>query len=167
MNALADETVGDYLNDHFVSAAQKVGTFQLVKDAKVGGNVASYFCLLKDDVLHVIHCVPGPVDAKTFLAEARFAVELHNQATLVGMRSWHKYGVAVQNGFRDRAFGGTATTRPVNAFRPSPVIGDGTPQGDVNAYLAKTTLPTLVEFYPHVWKSVLRERLSAAPVVVR
>jgi len=30
VNALADEKVGDYLNDHFASAAQKVGTFRIV-----------------------------------------------------------------------------------------------------------------------------------------
>ena len=62
MNALADEKVGDYLNRHFASAAQKVGTFRIVGDLKLGGNVASYFCRVVGDDLHVVHCVPGPVD---------------------------------------------------------------------------------------------------------
>lgn len=166
MNALANEKVGDYLNAHFVSASQKVGTFQVIGKAKVGGNVASYFCRVVNDELHVIHCIPGPVDAPAFLAEARFAVELHNQAMLVGAKSWQKYGVTVQNGFRDRTGVGPVRT-DLRGVRPAP--RDFTPglQGQVNDFLAKTTLPKLAAFYPHVWEKILREPLSAAPVVVR
>ncbi len=172
MNALADEKVGDYLNDHFASAAQKVGTFRIVGDQKLGGNVASYFCRAVGDDLHVVHCVPGPVDARTFLAEARFAVELHNQAMLDGAKNWHKYGTAVQNGFRDRA-GMGAGFAPVKPARPNPKLprvvrgDDGTQQSVVNAALANTTLPKLVNFYPYVWEQVLLEKLSAAPVAVK
>lgn len=166
MNALADGKVGDFLNEYFVSASQKVGTFQVFGKAKVGGNVASYFCRLVNGELHVIHCVPGPVDAKTFLTEARFAVELHNQAMLVGAKSWHKYGVTVQNGFRDRA--GGANRSPWLPPAPSPWGGGhGTPQEQVNDFLARTTLPKLADLYPYVWKKVLLEKLSAAPVTDR
>ena len=53
--------MGDYLNRHFVSAFQKVATFQIVNGAqKQGGNVASYFCTPEGRVLHAI---AGPVDA--------------------------------------------------------------------------------------------------------
>lgn len=72
MNALADPAVGKYLNEHFVSAFQKVGTFRIVGRQKQGGNVASYFCAQDGRVLHV---VAGPVNAQTLLKEAKWVVE--------------------------------------------------------------------------------------------
>lgn len=72
MNALADPQVGKYLNEHFVSAFQKVATFRVVNGQKQGGNVASYFAAPDGRVLHV---VAGPVDAGTLLREARWVVE--------------------------------------------------------------------------------------------
>ena len=72
MNALADPEVGKYLNEYFVSAFQKVGTFRIVGRQKQGGNVASYFCAQDGRVLHV---VAGPVNAATLLKEARWVVE--------------------------------------------------------------------------------------------
>ena len=77
MNALANDKVADYLNDRFVSAYQKVGTFRVVNGQKQGGNVASYFCRPNGTVLHA---VAGPVNAETLLAEARWAVELNKSA---------------------------------------------------------------------------------------
>lgn len=73
MNALADPKVGQYLNEHFVSAFQKVGTFRIVGKNKQGGNVASYFCAPDGRVLHTI---AGPVDAATLLKEARWVVDV-------------------------------------------------------------------------------------------
>jgi hypothetical protein len=64
--------VGEFVNQHFVSSFQKVATFRIVGGQKQGGNVATYFCAPDGRVLHVI---PGPVDADTFLAEARWVVE--------------------------------------------------------------------------------------------
>ena len=74
MNALANETVGEYVNENFVTAYQKVGTFRFNprNGQKQGGNVAAYFCAPDGRVLH---CVAGPVDAGTFLREARWTVE--------------------------------------------------------------------------------------------
>jgi hypothetical protein len=77
VNALADPKVGEYLNEHFVSAFQKVGTFQILGKQKQGGNVASYFCAQDGRVLHVI---PGPVNAETLLAEAKWVVETAEKA---------------------------------------------------------------------------------------
>lgn len=82
MGALSSDNVGAYVNANFVTAYQKVGTFQVVKNGngglqKNGGNVASYFC--RPDG-RVIHAVAGPVDADRFLSEARFAVEIHKMA---------------------------------------------------------------------------------------
>lgn len=72
MNALANPDVGQYVNDHFCTSFQKVATFKIVGGAKQGGNVASYFCAPDGRVLHII---AGPVDAATFLREAKWVVE--------------------------------------------------------------------------------------------
>lgn len=72
MNALADPTVGKYLDEHFVSAFQKVGSFRIVNGQKQGGNVASYFCAQDGRVLHA---VAGPVDAQTLLRESTWVVD--------------------------------------------------------------------------------------------
>ena len=72
MNALANDEVGKYLNENFVSSYQKVATFKIVDGQKQGGNVASYFCAPDGRVLHI---VAGPVDAATLLREAKWVVE--------------------------------------------------------------------------------------------
>lgn len=71
MNALANPEVGKFVNEHFAASFQKVATFRIVGGAKQGGNVAAYFCAPDGRVLHV---VAGPVDAATFLDEARWVV---------------------------------------------------------------------------------------------
>ena len=77
VNALANEEVGKYLNEHFVSSFQKVATFKIVNGQKQGGNVASYFCAPDGRVLHVI---AGPVDAGTMLREAKWVVDTTKRA---------------------------------------------------------------------------------------
>lgn len=72
MGALANAEVGKFVNENFVSSYQKVATFKIVGGAKQGGNVATYFCAPDGRVLHA---VAGPVDAGTFLHEAKWVVE--------------------------------------------------------------------------------------------
>ena len=72
MNALADPKLGKYLDEHFVCAFQRVGTFRIVGQQKQGGNVATYFCAPDGRVLHAI---AGPVDAATMLREAQWIIE--------------------------------------------------------------------------------------------
>jgi hypothetical protein len=60
------------MNEFFVSSYQKVASFRVVGNAKQGGNVAGYFMTPRGSVLDVI---AGPVDAQTFLREARWAEE--------------------------------------------------------------------------------------------
>ncbi len=72
MGALNNPAVGKYCNEFFVSSYQKVATFKIVGGNKQGGNVAAYFCAPDGRVLH---CVAGPVDAQTFLREAKWTVE--------------------------------------------------------------------------------------------
>src|SRR5262245_36698688 len=64
---------------HFVSAYKKVGTFRKNGANKNGGNVATYFCLPDNTVIHVI---PGPVKADVFLREARWAVDAYESAVM-------------------------------------------------------------------------------------
>jgi hypothetical protein len=72
VGALTDKKLGEYLNENFVSAFQKVGTFKIVGGNKQGGNVASYFLAPDGRVLHV---VAGPVDGPTMLKEAKWVVD--------------------------------------------------------------------------------------------
>jgi hypothetical protein len=72
VGALNNPEVGKYCNEFFVSSYQKVATFKIVNGNKQGGNVAAYFCAPDGRVLH---CVAGPVDAATFLREAKWTVE--------------------------------------------------------------------------------------------
>jgi hypothetical protein len=72
VNALASPEVGKFVNENFAPSFQKVATFRIVDGQKQGGNVASYFCAPDG---RVVHAVAGPVDAQTFLNEARWVVE--------------------------------------------------------------------------------------------
>jgi len=72
VNALASKEVGKYVDEHFVSAFQRVGTFRIVGKQKQGGNVACYFCAPDGRVLHA---VAGPVNGATLLNEAKWIVE--------------------------------------------------------------------------------------------
>lgn len=77
MGALANKDVGKYVNEYFVCSFQKVATFKIVNKQKQGGNVAAYFCAPDGRVLHV---VAGPVNAATFLKEAKWVVETTKSA---------------------------------------------------------------------------------------
>jgi hypothetical protein len=72
VNALASPEVGKFVNENFAPSFQKVATFRIVDGQKQGGNVASYFCAPDG---RVVHAVAGPVDAQTFLNEAKWVVE--------------------------------------------------------------------------------------------
>lgn len=93
MSALANPEVGAFINENFVSAFQKVATFTIVNGQKQGGNVASYFCAPDGRVLHAI---AGPVDAGTFLREARWVVDSVRQAMDESKRS----GMSFKSNFR-------------------------------------------------------------------
>jgi hypothetical protein len=77
VGALKSEEVGKYVNEYFCSSFQKVATFRIVNGQKQGGNVAAYFCAPDGRVLHV---VAGPVNAATFLHEAKWVVESAKKA---------------------------------------------------------------------------------------
>jgi hypothetical protein len=93
VGALADAAVGDYVNEHFFSSYQKIGTFQIVNGQKQGGNVATYFCLSDGTVLGAI---AGPVDARTFLREARWVVETRKAAVAEMHGDYARYAAFIR-----------------------------------------------------------------------
>ena len=93
MNALADPKLGKYLDQYFVSAFQRVGTFRIVGKQKQGGNVACYFCAPDGRVLHAI---AGPVNADTMLREAQWVVETAKKAIEGSKGDGGKFKIAMR-----------------------------------------------------------------------
>jgi hypothetical protein len=172
VNALADGRVADYLNDTFVSTYLKVGTFQIINGQKVGGNVASYFCLADGSV---IHAIPGKMDADKLLAEARWAYETRKSALTfstslaTGEVNMKKYQDQVKRVHTERFHaelnGGAARLqgRPLPLNLPRNV----NQQAQAHWLLGTTPLAKIDEVYPVVWTEILREQLSGLPVAKR
>jgi hypothetical protein len=169
VGALTNPDVGRYVNRHFVSAFQKVATFEIRDGAKVGGNVASYFCTPDGRVLHAI---AGPVDAGTFLREARWANETYQLGELgrpAAMRAFfrkahlerllHGHGIALPP-----PDGATAEVLELvlleNPHRAR------TNEEKVHLVLAAGALPRLEEVYQVVFERILNEKISTVPVRV-
>lgn len=172
MNALANAQVVDYLNENFVCTYLKVGTFQIIGGQKVGGNVASYFCLADSSVMHA---VPGQVNADQLLTEARWAYEIRKSALMsganfnTGLPDMRKYADRVRLAHTQRyqaesngVWGGHAKQN-----LPAALPRNVTQQGQAHWLLAKEPLPRLNTVYPKVWTQVLREQLSDLPVARR
>lgn len=177
MNALTNEDVGKYLNRHFVSAFQRVGTFQINEwGQKQGGNVAGYFCTADGLVLHAI---AGPVNAKRFLREAMWVNQTFQFAQLnetdrnnlpAYFRDAHikrlrqEYRLIVP---KDRL------PRP-NAFSKETlkkVLQENlhlaqSNQAKVHLLLAVAPAPKLREIYQLVFERILNEKVSTNPVNV-
>jgi hypothetical protein len=159
VNALAKERLGAYLNNHFVSAFQKVGTFRVSNGQKQGGNVASYFCTPGGLVLHV---VTGPVDESVFLREARWAVETHKLAMLESRGNVLRFKAFLRKAhserlWREHQYDIRATARASN--RPA-LEG----QGRVHRVLALYPLLKIEQVYKYIFEKVLNEKVSTAPV---
>jgi hypothetical protein len=162
VNALANQEVGKYLNQQFVSSFQKVGTFKIVNGQKQGGNVASYFCTPDGRVLDV---VAGPVDANALLREARWTVETYKLAVLDSQgddvrfraffRQAHADRLRRENGLDVSAAGNLAGQRTLNT------------QGRVHLLLAAVPLVPIQQAYRLVFERILGEQVSTAPVEVR
>jgi hypothetical protein len=173
VNALTDEQVGKYLNDHFVSAFQKVGTFQIVNGEKNGGNVASYFCLSDGSVLHAL---AGPVDAATLLREARWVVENRKLAMIESRGDHAKYQAFFSKAHGERLrhdhrveIGPRGPADESSLASLQPVDKRGRPrklpaQGQVHWLLASHPLVKIDQVYPTVFEKILGETLSTLPV---
>jgi hypothetical protein len=174
VNALANPEVGRYLNRHFVSAFQKVATFQVNGAQKQGGNVAAYFCTPEGRVLHAL---AGPVDAGTFLREARWANETYQLAQL------EKPAPAQLQGFFRRAHLERLRQLNVRLAEGRLPRPDASPkllkqlleqnahlgldnQGKVHLLLTVAPAPRLDQLYRVVFEGILNEKISTNPVDV-
>ncbi len=174
MNALTDAAVGRYLNRHFVSAFQKVATFQVNGQIKQGGNVAAYFCTPDGRVLHA---VAGPVDAATFLREARWANETYQLAQLDNP-NLEKLRTFFRQAHRER-LRANGVVLPQELPPPDAVsrrlldqlfvqnanLGL-TNEAKVHLLLTVDPLPRLSQVYAVVFRGILNEKISTEPVKV-
>jgi hypothetical protein len=176
VNALTQAEVGQYLNRHFVSAFQKVATFQINGANKQGGNVAAYFGT--PDGL-VLHAVAGPVDADAFLREARWANETYQFAQLENLnptqlqaffRQAHLRRLQQEHGV---VLAGAPLPRPEAVSRRLLdelfTLNAGLPlttQGKVHLLLTVDPLPPLGQVYQVVFSRILNEKVSTDPVKV-
>ncbi len=163
--------------DNFEATYQKVGTFQIVDGVKVGGNVASYFCLSDGTV---IHAVAGPLNARQYLQELRWAVDLRKLAASESGGSIAKYRAVLRKGHLERLAGiggGHQNGLPAIAAGPPPVptVAPLRPkngrvldnQGQVHTLLAHYPLPKIQQLYTIVFEDVLKEKVSTLPVVTK
>jgi len=99
VNALSDPKLGKYLDEYFVSAFQKVGTFRIVGQQKQGGNVACYFCAPDGRVLHA---VAGPVDAATMMREAEWVVDTAKKSIEASKEDGGKFKVLLRTAHAEK-----------------------------------------------------------------
>ena len=172
MNALANEHVGEFVGTHFVAAYKKVGTFRKDGDTKNGGNVATYFCRPDETVIHVI---PGPVDADTFLREARWAVDVEESAALEhaddadGQREHLRQAHAVRylsdrGKFVPRTGKGPPLTVRIHELIPKARPRGGDTIAQAHWLLWSNPLPPLAGVYRTVWTDILNEQVTDIPV---
>lgn len=178
------------MNEYFVNSFQKVATFRKNGEQKQGGNVASYFCTPKGQV---VHAIAGPVDAATFLREARWTVELWKLAQLDGNDKANRLQAFIRKAHLDRlrqeqqAFNAQKLPAAVQAlFAPGGQNGPGFAiqafiapgrtleqqwigsldnQGKIHLLLGNYPLPRVQQIYRLVFERILNERLSTVPVV--
>jgi hypothetical protein len=173
VNALANEEVGKYFRDHFVSSFQKVGTFRLVNGTKQGGNVASYFALADGSVLHI---VAGPVDAATLLREARWVVEARKLAIASSGGDAARYRAFFQKAHAERLQRehGRSVRKltqgthyvTLEAFVNQEVARlRNDRQAQVHLLLASYPLVKIDRVYRLVFERILGERVSTLPVL--
>jgi len=160
VNALANDQVGKYVDDHFVASFQKVATFQIAGGQKQGGNVACYFCTPDNRVLHV---VAGPVNAATMLREVRWVVAAHELALLDSGGDPARFNEILRRAHADRLH------REHGLDVASPDIRSGrralNNQGRVHLLLAAAPLVKVEQVYKLIFEKILGEQVSSSPVV--
>jgi hypothetical protein len=130
----------------------------------------------------VVHCIAGPVDAPTFLREARWAVEMWKLALLEGKTDkTARFRTVLAKAHRDRLRQDFGTQLPryngqAGAVTPAHLgmllshysqRGVANKQAQVHLLLASYPLPRLEQVYGVVFHNILNENLSTSPVVQR
>lgn len=172
MNALADPRIRRFLNDNFICTYLKVGTFEIINGRKVGGNVASYYCLHDGGV---IHAIPGPVSAAVLLSESHWVCEIRKLARTTGSNlgtdaiDMKRYRDTIAKAHSERVLANENSwaRQPSNPGISSSLQRPGSLQAQVHWLLARQPLTKLDRLYPVVWTQVLREKLSGLPVTHR
>jgi hypothetical protein len=171
---LANWDVGDYLNSHFVSSYQKVGTFRVTNGQKQGGNVASYFCQPDGQVLHVL---AGPVNAVTMLNEARWVVETWKLAVLEKHEEPAQLSAFFAKAHADRLRQEHGVF--ASQYHPLPNLASGdltallnesskrklNRQGQIHLLLTNECPIKIEQIYQLVFEKILGEAVSTNPVV--
>jgi hypothetical protein len=158
------------MNENFICTYLKVGTFQIINGQKVGGNVASYFCLNDGSVLHA---VPGQVGADKLLTESRWAYEIRKSALTfstdlgTGNLDMKKYRDRIVRAHAERFHVEGNPWSRNNSQLPMSIPRHASQQSQVHWLLTKQPLAKLDAIYPIVWTQILQERLSGLPVVQR
>jgi hypothetical protein len=170
VNALADPRVAKHLNDNFVCTYLKVGAFQIIQGQKVGGNVASYFCLPNTSV---IHAIAGQVNANQLLKEARWANDIRKSAQAVGTQldtgktDMKRYANQIGRAHMERYHDENRTVMADRHSIPVQMPRLATAQTQTHWLLARNPTARLDAIYPIVWQQILNEKLSALPVAQR
>jgi hypothetical protein len=100
-DALLDDEVTGFVNENFLCSHQRIGALRSVKGVQTGGSVVTYFCLADGTVLHAI---PGAVDAKQFMQEARWVVDIRQSAQQKMQKDTSRYNWLVKRAHSERYF---------------------------------------------------------------
>lgn len=144
-----------------------MGTFQIVRGRKVGGNVATYFCTAEARVLHAI---AGPVEADTLRREAQWVLDLHAKAKKAGTDGDADFVKFIRQAHADRLKNGVALEEEKDERSAKAKRGRGNEAAlaaDVHELLARQALDDIDKVYPKVWEGILKEKLSNDPVRFR
>ena len=166
--------MGKYVNEYFVSSFQKVATFKIVNGNKQGGNVAAYFCAPDGRVLH---CVAGPVDAATFLREARWTVETAKACIGQSKGNGAKFKELVRKAHAEKLRKELGVVVEAVTYDPPDTADekDNLTYRDPTGRPLAPTLPpppldgpdvTIERVYGTVFENVLGEKISTKPVDV-
>jgi hypothetical protein len=171
VNALADARVAQYFNDTFVCTYLKVGKFEIINGNKVGGNVASYFCLHDGGV---VHAIPGQTNANTLLTEAGWACETRKAsltaATKLGTSDidMKRYSEEIRKAHSERYYAETNTWHAAKkSALPMAMPMGRSQQQQAHWLLGRNPLAKLETVYPYVWTKILNEKLSGLPVGIQ
>jgi hypothetical protein len=179
VNALADDAVADFINEHCTATYLKVGTFKIVGGAKVGGNVASYFCLPDGSL---VHAIAGKVRADEFVSEARWGLETRKAALTfathlpTGRLDVVKFRNIIQRAHHERFLHESGWKVPPELTGKGPLPLPplpysmplaGSREAKVHWLLASRPLAHVEKTYPVVWQRILNEKVSGLPVATR